>query len=124
MSQSVPGLVSTFVTGADLSTHKNKFLRISADNTVNLATANGQPVIGVQDDTPHNAAGVQVAVRLSGTADIVAGAAVSAGAFVTANASGQAITCTTGQMAHGIAIQAATALGDLIEVFLTKTIAP
>lgn len=120
MSQSVPGLVSTFVTGADLSGAKNKFMRISADNTINLATAPGQAVIGVLDDTPHNAAGVQGAVRLTGTADVVAGAAVAAGAKVTVDGSGRGVLATAGQEYYGIAIQAATALGDLIEVFLTR----
>jgi len=124
MSQSVPGLVSTFVTGADLSAQKNRWARISADNTVNIATAPANPIIGVIDDIPQNAAGMQVAVRLSGTADIVAGAAVAAGAFVTTDGSARAVTATTGQLAHGIAIQAATALGDLIEVFLVKAPAP
>jgi hypothetical protein len=115
MSQSIPGMVETFIAGADLSTHKNKFLKVSADNTVSLATAMADPVIGVQDDIPQNAAGAQVAVRLGGTVQIVAGTAFSAGAKLTTNGSGQAIVAGAGTAYFAIAIQAATALGDLPE---------
>ena len=118
MSQSVSVFVETFVTGADLSAHKNKFMRVSADNTINLATANGDPVIGVLDDIPHNAAGAQAAVRMLGTVQILAGAAVAAGGKVTPDGTGRAVIATAGQAFHAIAIQAATAAGDLIECFL------
>lgn len=120
MSQSSPGLVYTLITGADLSTHRNKFLKVTADYTVNLAVANTDPVIGVQDDIPMNAAAAQVAVRMTGTAEVIAGAAVAAGAKVTPDASGRAITAVATQEYHGIALEAATAVGDLIEIFLIK----
>ena len=116
MAQSIPGHVETFVTGADLSTYKNRWMKVSADNTVSLATAVTDSIIGVLDDTPYAAAGAQAAVRMSGTAEIVAGAAISAGAKVTTDSAGRAVTATSGQAYFGIAIQAATALADLIEV--------
>lgn len=120
MSQSSPQFVYTLIAGADLSTHRNKFLKVTADYTVNIATAAGDAVVGVQDDIPFNAAGAQVAIRFGGTAEVMAGAAVAAGAKVMPDASGRAITATTGLDYHGIALEAATAVGDLIEVFLVK----
>ena len=120
MSQSSPQFVYTLVAGADLSTHRYKFLKVTADYTVNIATANGDAIVGVQDDIPFAAAGAQVAVRFAGTAVVMAGAAIAAGAKVTADASGRAVTVGATQDYHGIALEAATAVGDLIEVFLTK----
>jgi hypothetical protein len=115
MSQNVPGHVETFVTGADLSAHRYKFLKVSADNTVSLATAMADPVLGIQWDTPFAAAGAQVAVMLSGTPMVMAGAAFSAGAKLTPNGSGLAIVATAGQAYFCIAIQAATASGDIVQ---------
>ena len=124
MSQSSPGFVYTFVTGADLSAHRNKFLKVTADYTVNLATDEADAVLGVQDDIPFAAAGAQVAVRMSHTAEVIAGAAVTAGAKVTCDAQGRAVAAAAGENYHGIALEAATAAGDLIEVFLVKGAVP
>jgi hypothetical protein len=120
MSQSSPQFVYTLVAGADLSTHKNKFAKVTADYTVGLATANTDGVVGVIDDIPHNAAGAQVAIRFGGTCQILAGAAFSAGAKVTPDATSRAIAAVATQDYHAIALQAATAAGDLIECFLIK----
>lgn len=120
MGQSSPQFVYTLLAGADLSGARNKFLKMTADQTVGLATANTDAIVGVQDDIPFAAAGAQVAVRFGGTADIMAGAAVAAGSKVTTDGSGRAVVATTGQDYHGIALEAATALGDLIECFLVK----
>lgn len=54
-----------------------------------------------------------------GKAKLTAGAAVALGALVMSDATGRAITATTGAAALGIAAQAAGAAGDVIEVFLT-----
>jgi hypothetical protein len=118
MGQSSPQFVYTMVTGADLSAHRNKFAKVSADYTAALATAVGDAIIGVIDDIPYNAAGAQVAIRFGGTAQVVAGAAFAAGARLTTDASGRAITATVGQRYYAIALEAATAVGDMPEVFL------
>ena len=123
MSQSVPGMVETFLAGADLSASKNRFAKVSADNTVSVATAAADSVIGVIDDIPYAAAGAQVAVRMSGTVMITASAAIAAGAKVTPTTGGKAVTAGGGTAYHAIAIQAATADGDLIECFLQKGVA-
>lgn len=115
MSQQIPGHVETFVTGADLSTYKNRFMKVSADNTVALATANTEAIIGVLYDIPYAAAGAQAAVMLSGTPQIMAGGAIAAGVRCTTTAAGKLVAATAGQNVHAITIQAATADGDLIQ---------
>lgn len=118
MSQSVPGHVETFLAAADLSANDMHWVKYSADNTVDKATADTDAICGVQQDIPYAAAGAQVAVQLSGTTKIVAGAPISAGAPLTTDGSGRALTAASTKRYHARAIQAATALGDIIEVDL------
>lgn len=60
----------------------------------------------------------KVPVDILGSAVIEAGAAVSAGDTVKSDASGRAITWATSGAKVGIALQAATAAGQMIEVLL------
>jgi hypothetical protein len=114
MSQGIPSIhTETFVTGADMSTYRNRFLKISADNTVNLATAITDAVIGIQEDIPHPAAGAQVNVCLLGSPQVVSGAAYGAGAKLTTNATGKAVAAAATNPYFAIAIQAATAADEL-----------
>jgi hypothetical protein len=63
------------------------------------------------------ASGERMTVDLLGTAIIEAGGAITAGAAVKAGADGRALTYDTGTKA-GIALQAATAPGQRIEILL------
>lgn len=58
-----------------------------------------------------------------GTAMVEAGAAVSAGATVKSDASGRAITWATSGAKVGLALEAATAAGQIIEVLLIPNVA-
>ena len=119
MSQNINSIhTETFVTGADMSTYRNRFLKVSADNTVNLSTAPADAVLGVQEDIPFAAAGLQVGVCLLGTPQVNAGAAYAAGAKLTPNGSGKAITAVSTNQYFGIAIQAATAVDELPQMKL------
>jgi hypothetical protein len=60
----------------------------------------------------------KVTVDVLGTAIVEAGAAVSAGATVKSDASGRAITWASSGAKVGIALEAATAAGQMIEVLL------
>ena len=60
----------------------------------------------------------RITVDVMGTAVIEAGAAISAGATVKSDASGRAITWATAGARMGVALEAATAAGQLIEVLL------
>lgn len=63
-------------------------------------------------------AGERVPVEVLGTAIVEAGAAVAAGAALKVDAAGKAIPWATSGAKVGIALQAAAADGDLIEILL------
>ena len=67
--------------------------------------------------------GDKVPVDVLGTAVVEAGAALSAGATVKADASGRAITWVTSGAKVGLALEAATAAGQMIEVLLIPNVA-
>ena len=73
----------------------------------------------------RQAAGVgdKVTVDVLGTAIVEAGAAVAANATVKSDASGRAITWATSGAKVGLALLAATAAGQMIEVLLIPNVA-
>lgn len=62
-------------------------------------------------------------VDVRGTASVESGAAVAAGATVKSDASGRAITWAVSGAKVGIALEAATAAGQIIEVLLVDNVA-
>lgn len=62
-------------------------------------------------------------VDVIGTTTVEAGAVVAAGASLKSDASGRAITWATSGAKVGIALSAAAAAGDLIEVLLVPNVA-
>lgn len=62
--------------------------------------------------------GDKIPVDVLGTAVVEAGAAIAAGATLKTDASGRAVTWATSGGKVGIALQAATAAGQFIEVLL------
>lgn len=69
------------------------------------------------------AAGDKMPVDVLGTAIVESGAAISAGATLKSNASGQAITWASSGAKVALALQAATASGQMIEVLLIPNVA-
>ena len=65
----------------------------------------------------------KVTVDTLGTAIVEAGAAITAGASLKVDATGKVITWATSGARVGIAMQAASATGDFIEVFLLQNAA-
>lgn len=97
---------------------------IAADRFVTPAGAQagaGANVIGSARSAAA-AAGDKIPVDVLGTAVVEAGAAVAAGATVASDASGRAITWASGAKV-GIALQAAGAAGEFIEVLLVPNAA-
>lgn len=69
------------------------------------------------------AAGEKIAVDVIGTAVVEAGAAIAAGATLKSDANGKAITWAAAGAKVAIALQAAGADGELIEVLLIPNVA-
>jgi hypothetical protein len=91
------------------------FVVITDAATAGLA-ASGDKAHGVLQNKPQNE-GAAATVAIRGVSNVVAGAAIAAGAEVQANGSAQAVTKSTG-WAVGVALQAAGGAGELIPVLL------
>jgi hypothetical protein len=93
--------------------------------TFNDASVAGAQVAGVimeNVDAAKSATGKVVAdIRMEGIARVTAGAAIAVGAEVEATATGTVITAsaTAGRYVVGVALQAASASGDSIDVLVT-----
>lgn len=118
IAHSPPGLVAA----ADLSTKQYRFVKLTGNNSVNIATAAGERVLGVLQMGAKSGEGANVAVL--GTTRVVAGETIAAGQLVgTRNdGSAQVIEHTstgadTGSWAVGVCL-AGGASGEIITVEL------
>lgn len=98
-----------------------RLVKLSAAETVVPAAAATDNVIGVNADVAP-ALGERCDVALMGIAFVEAGAAVALGAMVTSDASGRAVAAAPAAGSNvrvvGVALEAATAAGDVIRVLL------
>ena len=116
----VYGEVVTFTAkaAADLSGVQYHIVRFSGADTVNIASQDtSSEMCGVLQNKP-SAADQHAAVGFLGESKVVAGAAVSANAFITTNGSGRAVAATSGDMVCGRALEAASADGEVIRCLL------
>jgi len=91
----------------------------TAENQVVPATTGTNKVRGVTLDRADASDGVSI--QILGTALIEASAAIAIDAEVVSTADGKAVaTTTSGDSVRGIALQAATASGDIIEIQLVN----
>lgn len=107
----------TFKAGADLSAKQYYIVKLdTVQNQVVLAAAATDKLLGVLLNAP--VANQEARVHMNtGTVKVVAGAAITLGAYVTSDGSGKAVATTTDKdKTIGIALQAAAADGDIIEV--------
>ncbi len=112
--ETLPGIEAA----ADLSTNQFHAVRIDSNGQAALATA-GQSIAGVLQNKP-NAAGVAATIWGPGTlTKMVAGATVAAGADVTPDGTGRAVTAATTNYIIGQATIGG-AVGELISVFITQ----
>ena len=118
MATSVRDFERTFVAAADLSAKQFFIVKLdSSANGVALSAAATDVHIGVLQNTP--ASGEAATVRFLGTSKVVAGAAITKGAYVASDASGKAAATTADKdNAIGIALEAAAADLDVIEILL------
>lgn len=102
-----------------------RFVKVSAANTVTQCSAGTDLPIGVSGeatydkDSSYHADTTSLTVQImeaGRTCKITAGAAFSAGALLMADASGRGITATTTNYAGALALAAASAAGELVDV--------
>lgn len=117
MSTSAVLTCITAPASADLSTKQFTFVKLNSSGQTVTANASDTAQIGIQQDRP-NAAGVPSNVAIEGVSKCKAGATVAAGAAVTSDANGAAITATTGKQIMGFA-KIGGAANDLIEVIIS-----
>lgn len=117
MSQSTKEHQRSFLAENDLSSDQYRFVTLGTNaNEVDAAGASDM-IVGVLQNTPE--AGEAASVRFGGTSKVEATGAISKGDRVTADADGKATATTTdGAEYGGIALEAAAADGDIIEVLL------
>lgn len=118
----VPGLTA----GADLSAKQYRFVAVSANLTVNVASADGQRALGVLLNDPLQDQEAEVIVF--GTTKVEAGEAITAGDYVKTDSVGRAAvlepTATgadVGSIALGMAIESASAAGSLVTIVVGVT---
>ena len=111
----------SFKAGATVNINRFVKLNTTAGEVIQGA-AGTDIVIGVA--ALGGAAADNIPVQMAGKAKVTAGAAVALNAQVTSDATGRAVTVATGNTAAGLALQAAGAAGDVIEVLLATPNVP
>ena len=109
--------VFTKPSNGDLSGSQFYAVMINSSGNMVVASALGQRVLGIQQNKP-NAAGLPLAYASAGITKAVASAAISAGALVTTAADGRVVTAASTHFILGIAVSAAGAANDVLEVQL------
>ena len=105
----------TLIAGSDLSALKHTIVRITGEQTCGVATVATQKPEGILQNKPVS--GAAALVRTRGKSKAVAGAAITVGARLMWGTGGKVITLSgTTNYVIGVALQAAGADGDLIEI--------
>ena len=107
----------TFIAGEDLSSSQFKFVTLESDGQIDLADSAGENCIGVVINDP--ASGGEATVVVSGKTVVTAGGTIAAGASVATDASGDAVTASTGNIVMGYALEAGVD-GQVIAVELIQ----
>ncbi|MFC8008945.1 DUF2190 family protein [Streptomyces cinereoruber] len=104
---------------ADAELTPRRFVKLTSTG-IDVATAGTDKIYGVMNKANTVPAGETAPVITEGTAIVEASAAISKGAYVTATTGGKAVATTTaGHVVRGMALEAADADGDMIEIQLT-----
>jgi hypothetical protein len=116
MAYELPGQVATFTAAADLSAKQYYFVKITADNTVNVCAAVTDIPIGVLQNAP--ASGEAASVMLYGISKVSANEAIAVASNIGTGDDGQADVVAAGTDTTvricGQALEAAGAAGEVI----------
>ncbi len=115
MSASIGVLNLSFSAEADLSSSQYRLMKLgSSAGQVKACDGVTDTPIGVLQNDPTS--GQAASVRVLGTTKVVAGAAITRGAFLKTDAQGRAVsTSTDNDPIFGRALEAASAAGEIIE---------
>jgi len=117
MSQALKDFEKTGNAGESMTANQYYIVQLSAAGDIEVGEGATDLLVGVLQNKP--ASGEAALYRFAGTTKVVASAAVAIGAKLTTTAAGKAVTTTTaGDMVVGIALEAAAADGDIIEMQL------
>lgn len=105
---------------------ENRFCKVGASaGLVIHATAHGDNVLGtIRKSTASGDACTVILRNKPGTFMVEASAAIVAGALVTATTAGKAVTASSTNLVHAVALTAAAADGDLIKCVWASRVAP
>ena len=96
-------------------------VKYNSDGNIALASTAGENVLGLLGaEEGDHAAGDTVSVQIKECGLWKAGAAVAAGAELATNAAGKCITATAGAFILAIALEAASAADEVIQVQIVK----
>lgn len=107
-----PGNAVTFTADADVT--GGRVVEVSGDHEVRTSAADSAKAFGIAGFDVK--AGESVTVFVGGIQRPTAGGVIAAGDRVTTNAAGKVVTLGSGTNPIGLALQAATADGDVIDV--------
>jgi len=116
------GFIPNLVAGGDINPFR--FVALSGAYTGTQSGAASKKIVGVTDGsvrvfnaTLNAISGDEISIQPTNTVQVEAGDIVLAGAYITSDANGKAVTATTGQTAFYLALEAASAAGEIIRCF-------
>lgn len=110
----------TKLASEDLSAKQFHIVQMDSSGDMEVGEGATDLLLGVLQDKPES--GQAGCYRHMGTTKVVAGGAIAIGARVTSDATGEAVTTTTnGDVVVGVALEAAAADGDIIEIQLVMS---
>ena len=119
MSQSTRSFELSKTASEDLSAKQFHIVQMDSSGDAEVAEGATDLLLGVLQNTPES--GQEATIRFIGTTKVIASAAIAIGANVTAANDGEAVTTTTDKdIVIGVALEAAAAQGDIIEIMLCR----
>ena len=112
-----------FAAGADLSAKRNLIVKLHSTAMQVVVAGAGELSLGVLLNNPAEA-GREATVRTTGIAKVAAGAAVTLGADVAADAAGKCVAATSGDFPIGIAMSAVSNADEVLSVLLIQGTIP
>ena len=113
----------TIVMPAKAAITNPRYLALAVDaGKVKLPAAAGDPVIGIAiGENDSVAADDMVDIQIKDIGKWIASGSIAVGAELAADANGKAAAATSGDFILGVALTAASAAGDIIQVQITKS---